>query len=112
MHERQRAEETVNEWCTRFAAVVAERDRLRDAVHRPRCAYCSFGEDADFSHADLVQHIERECDVHPIKRLKKALTDIRGLLVVRPHRFADQTEQIHAVIDAALAPAREPGDPT
>lgn len=33
----------------------------------------------------------------------EALVKIRGLLVVRPHRFADQTERIHAVLDDILA---------
>ena len=37
------------------------------------------------------------------RALREALGAIRSLLVVRPHRFADQTEKIHAVLDAALA---------
>ena len=61
-------------------------------------------EQADFLGAVSIEVAralaERDED---LRAFTKALTDIRGLLVVRPHRFADQTGKIHDVLDDVLA---------
>jgi len=51
----------------------AEIRRLREESNRPKCLYCSFGEDALFSVEDLKQHIEKECDAHPLRKTVAAL---------------------------------------
>ena len=122
MRERmRRAEESLKERDAEIERLMIIIDGLREGEHearreerergnRPKCLYCTFGEDADFTIDDLKQHIERECDFHPLKRMRAALKQIRGLLVVKPHRFATQTEAIHAILDDALSgpPASAP----
>ncbi len=44
------------------------------------------------------------------ERYRRALQDVRDLLVVRPHRFADQSGKIHDVLDAALARPKMPDE--
>lgn len=53
------------------------RDEAERKGERPKCAYCTFGEDADFSLEDLKQHVETECAHHPIRHLKDEFTDLQ-----------------------------------
>ena len=51
----------------------------------------------------VEEGFESERTLRLIKEAGEALEEIRGLLVIRPHRFSDQSEKIHAVLDAVLA---------
>ncbi len=48
-------------------------EQARAAAERPKCLYCTFGEDADFTIEDLKRHIESECDFHPLRKMRAAL---------------------------------------
>jgi len=77
------------------ASLRAENERLRAQSERPKCMYCTFGEDADFTVDDLKQHIENECDFHPLRKLR------REILAALPKCSTDATDFQSAKLEAA-----------
>lgn len=69
---RQREQELVDElhrFQTWLTATAEELLALREISERPKCAYCTFGENEMVSLDALQWHIEKECGGHPIAQL-------------------------------------------
>lgn len=97
--------------CVMCGATKAEPTRSDPHTHDFGAVRCSCGETAQMLIARCFDTMREQAEAYSEQvahtnfvreEYQRRLKEIRGLLVVRPHRFADQTEKIHEVIDRAL----------
>lgn len=93
-------------------ARAAELLMLRANADRPKCFYCCFGETGEPATFEaLQQHIESECEHHPIRHLKAQLAERDAMtLSVHDHgncALCDEIERQLAERERQLAAAQE-----
>jgi len=82
----------------RVETQAAELLSLRDEFERPKCMYCSFGEINKETFEGLQNHIENDCQRHPIHTLRAALAE-------RTEERDRLSEEIRTVCDPNLRDA-------
>ena len=103
---------STDEYCprcanARIAALVAETEErastildLQQQAERPKCFYCSFGESATASFEQLQEHIEKDCQRHPIRDLKEKI----AALEAEVGRYKTRIKDLHRSKAEDLAP--------